>query len=168
MTALPIYEFINTKVVKGQYDDKNKEKIGTRKHTDFSTIIGAVSKKESVPREEYTPRIAYERANLVTNLKQSVVINNDYEEFKHNLKLCRYKFDKNKSVFVQKHVFSSLDIETILDRIDQINNENKGLEPKQLKLEKQIFSQPKQALRYNNYKKGNYERYGFNLDVLVG
>lgn len=168
MTALPIYELINTKVVKGQYDNKNKERIGSRKHTDFSSIMGSVYKKESVPNEEYTPKIAYERANLMNSLKQSIVLNNDYEEFKHNLKLCKYKYDKNKSVFVQKHVFSSLDIETILDKIDQINNVNKDLEPKQLKLERQLFSWPKQALRYNNYKKGNYERYGSNLDVMVG
>jgi len=167
VAALPVYEVIHTNVKKTDYEVKHKDK-SIRRQSKFPSIIESLSKQGSIKQAEYTPKTAYDRANLFNNIRQFTLDNHDLNELKQNIKICRYKSGKNKSVLVQKHVFASNDIENILEKIDKINELSNDRNKVSLDYIKASLTSSKLALRYNNFKKGNYDLYNSKLDILVG
>jgi len=65
-------------------------------------------------------------------------------------------------------VFASNDIENILEKIDKINELSNDRNKVSLDYIKTALTSSKLALRYNNFKKGNYDLYNSKLDILVG
>lgn len=121
VATLPIYELVSNNQKK--YGLNNRKSINTNDFI-YSKFNGNKFEKQNAQNVVLTPALAYEQEKFQGSNQR--IFNHDFNRVKQDIKASRYKYEKDKSLYVQKQLFSSLDIENILEIIDSSNDQRKN------------------------------------------
>lgn len=171
VTALPVYDLLNSNRIKDKNNYTNKLKSNSMNgdFINYSNIIeDRIKKNEAGQISVFTPKTAYERANLFNNQKQPILLK-DYElkQVIQNIKKSRYALDRNKNLNSQKYFLAYIDVENLIGRTAEVNVASKKSNPILFNDGGQIM---KAALsEYYKHARENTRNYQDNqLDILVG